>query len=441
MARVQCRFLGPLEVLVDGAPAPAELLWRKNVGLLTYLACAPTSRGRERDHLAALLWANDERGRHSLSQAVGSLRRLLGEGVLVVDPVHLALAPGVVSTDLQAFAAHEAAGAWAEAGALAQGDFLAGFAIPDADGYDDWLGAERALWRARMAQALARAARAAGDQGDLPAALVHVARATTLDPDHGPAHAEALRTRALAGDAPGALADWDAFCRSQAASYGTTPAAEHVRLAERVRRLPARPPADRLPAPLGAALQQLLHAVDTAVRAPRGTLLLLEAPAPAGASRLLDELLARLHLDGTATARVQARDPGARPWAAFHAFAEAGVLGFPGITGAAPNSLAVLAATFPAWAERFPNLAITSPDTPPMVALAEVLCAAADEAPVVLALEDAHRADPSTGMALGAVLTYAARLPLVLLVTRDPAHTPPALDGLRARADLVIGLG
>lgn len=441
MARVQCRFLGPLEVLVDGAPAPAELLWRKNVGLLTYLACAPTSRGRERDHLASLLWANDERGRHSLSQAVGSLRRLLGEGVLVVDPVHLALAPGVVSTDLQAFAAHEAAGAWAEAGALAQGDFLAGFTIPEADRYDDWLGAERALWRARMAQALSRAARAASDQGDLPTALTHLARATTLDPDHAPAQAEALRTRALAGDAPGALAAWDAFHEHQAASYATTPPAEHVKLAERVRRLPARSPAEQLPGPLGAALQQLLHAVDAALRAPRGTLLLVEAPATAGAGRLLDELLARLHLDAASTARVQATATAAKPWAAFHAFAEAGVLGFPGITGAAPNSLAVLAAAFPAWAARFPNLAITTPDTPPMVALAEVLCAAADEAPVILALEDAHLADPSTGMALGAVLTYAARLPLVLLATRDPAHTPPALDGLRARADLVIALG
>ena len=440
MARVQCRLLGPIEVLVDGAPAPAELLWRKNVGLLAYLVTAPHGRGRERDHLASLLWTNDERGRHSLSQAVGSLRRLLGEGVLVVDPVHLALAPGVVSADLHAFAAHEAAGAWAEAGALARGDFLAGFAIPDADGFDDWLGAARARWRARMAQALARAARAASDQGDLPAALTHVTRATTLDPDHAPAHAEALRTRALAVDAPGALAAWEAFRARQVASYGTAPPAEHMKLAERARPL-ARPPAERLPGPLGPALQQLLQAVDAALRAPRGTLLLIEALAAGGAGRLLDELLARLRLDGASTARVRASDPAAGSWAAFHAFAAAGVLGFPGIAGAAPNSLAVLAGAFPAWAERFPGLAITNPDIPPMFALAEVLCAAADEAPVVLALEDAHLADAPTGMALGAVLTYAARLPLVILATRDPTHAPPALDGLRARADLVIALG
>jgi hypothetical protein len=30
---ITCRTLGPVEVLVDGDPAPSELLWRKNLAL------------------------------------------------------------------------------------------------------------------------------------------------------------------------------------------------------------------------------------------------------------------------------------------------------------------------------------------------------------------------------------------------------------------------
>ena len=37
---ISCRTLGPFEVLVDDAPAPPELLWRKHLGLLIYLVYA-----------------------------------------------------------------------------------------------------------------------------------------------------------------------------------------------------------------------------------------------------------------------------------------------------------------------------------------------------------------------------------------------------------------
>jgi len=51
---ISCRVLGPVEVVVDGGPAAAELLWRKNLALLVYLARSP-KRTRSRDHLVGLL--------------------------------------------------------------------------------------------------------------------------------------------------------------------------------------------------------------------------------------------------------------------------------------------------------------------------------------------------------------------------------------------------
>ena len=52
---ILCHTLGPVEVTLDGGPAPAELLWRKNLAMLIYLARSPR-RTRSRDHLVGLLW-------------------------------------------------------------------------------------------------------------------------------------------------------------------------------------------------------------------------------------------------------------------------------------------------------------------------------------------------------------------------------------------------
>ena len=79
MPSLYCRVLGPVRVTVAGADAPTELLWRKHVALLVYLARSPR-KSRTREHLIGLLWSDrDERqARHSLSEALRVLRRALG---------------------------------------------------------------------------------------------------------------------------------------------------------------------------------------------------------------------------------------------------------------------------------------------------------------------------------------------------------------------------
>ena len=41
---IRLQTLGTLEVTMDGTEAPSELLWKKNVALLLYLARAPKRR-------------------------------------------------------------------------------------------------------------------------------------------------------------------------------------------------------------------------------------------------------------------------------------------------------------------------------------------------------------------------------------------------------------
>ena len=71
---------------MDGAPPPAELLWKKNLALLVYLALSPRQT-RSREHLIGLLWGDkpESAARHSLNEALRVLRRAVGEGALQTD--------------------------------------------------------------------------------------------------------------------------------------------------------------------------------------------------------------------------------------------------------------------------------------------------------------------------------------------------------------------
>src|SRR6059036_995120 len=103
------RALGPADVIVNGAAAPAELLWKKNLALLVYLARSP-KRLRTREHLVGLLWADkpEKAARHSLNVAVEVLRRAVGHAGLESNTAQVRVLPGAVELDtdtLEALAA------------------------------------------------------------------------------------------------------------------------------------------------------------------------------------------------------------------------------------------------------------------------------------------------------------------------------------------------
>src|SRR5256885_3213430 len=152
---IVCRTLGPVDVSVNGAGAPPALLWRKNLALLVYLARSP-KRARTGEHLIGLLWADkpEEDARHSLNEAVRTLRRYLGEGGLESDGNQVRLGAGAVEHDTDRLDALVAGQDYEAAAALVSGEFLEGFGVRGASGLDDWIAAERAFWRARSVDAL-----------------------------------------------------------------------------------------------------------------------------------------------------------------------------------------------------------------------------------------------------------------------------------------------
>src|SRR5881397_3887928 len=119
LARVHCRVLGPARVTVDGVDPPPELLWRKHLALLVYLARSPR-RARTREHLIGLLWSerDEKSARHSLSEALRVFRRVLGDERIHADVDQVSLADGAASLDCDELADRAAAGDWAAAARL-----------------------------------------------------------------------------------------------------------------------------------------------------------------------------------------------------------------------------------------------------------------------------------------------------------------------------------
>src|SRR5438093_10506446 len=91
------RVLGPARLTVDGATAPPELLWRKHIALLVYLARSPRHL-RSREHLIGLLWADrtEAAARHSLSEALRVIRRYAGQSAVEVTVGQVGLVGGAV---------------------------------------------------------------------------------------------------------------------------------------------------------------------------------------------------------------------------------------------------------------------------------------------------------------------------------------------------------
>jgi len=441
---ITCRVLGPIEVIVDGAPAPAELLWRKHLALLVYLGRSP-KRARTREHLCGLLWPEKEESaaRHSLNEALRVLRKSAGDEGLDTGGGQVRLAADALRLDAEALETLMADGAWAGAAALIAGEFLEGFAVPGADGFEDWLASERRHWSGRSVAALLGWSGELLRQGHAAPALDAARRAETLDPASNSAACGVMTALAGLGDPGAALAHAERFTE-RLRELGTTPAEETGRLAERIRkgRLRARPPAfqparvEQRRAPLigrGHELGTLLDVWDRCRSGQGAAAIVLVGESGTGKTRLLEELAGRAVLSGGSVALVRAVEGDETDeMSGILGLARGGLLDAPGIPGAAPEALGGFAACLPEWAERFRGSADTSP-MPLGRAFSAVTTAAAGEGPILLAIDDAQWADRASLLALLALLRDLPKAPLCLVLATTSRPPRDELDGLRRR--------
>jgi DNA-binding SARP family transcriptional activator len=231
------RLLGTVSLVrEDGAPLHGPAAQRHRLALLALLALAG-ERGFSREKLMAYLWPDrdGEHARQLLKQAVYSVRKAIGDDVLVTAGDSLHLNPAVVRADATEFEAALARGEHEAAAGLYRGTFLDGFFLADAPEFERWAAHERdrlAASYARALEALAGSAEGAGDFGR--AAAWWQARAAH-DPYDSRVSLRLMQALAASGNPAGALQHAKAHARLLREEFAMEPTGEVLVLAERLR--------------------------------------------------------------------------------------------------------------------------------------------------------------------------------------------------------------
>lgn len=435
---LELRCLGPTTARVGGGDPPPDVVWRKHLGLLAYLALSP-GLSRSREHLLGMFWPEKPvaKARHSLNEAVRRLRVCLGAERLLSEGESIRLSDAALDVDVLNVA-QVADEDPAEALTMLRGEFLEGLTLEDAPGFEEWVAVERRRLQALTVSLCLAIGEEALAANAFDAAETAGQRALDVEPYSEAAASLLLRARALAGDATGALAAYRAFRQRTLEDLREEPGREIQTLAERVRSQRwrrASPAYQTLEPPLVGRVdthRRVFSLMEDGVRSGARCLLIAGNPGM-GRTRLLNECAERLALSGASivTARPLENDADA-PWSTLRVLGP-GLASMPGVAAAPPRALAVLADLVPEFAER------VSPATPRDTsevasALGAVLRAIAEEQPLGILIDDADLADGSSVGALAAVQPSlgAARIVLVLTVDATAAVVPRELAGLQA---------
>jgi DNA-binding SARP family transcriptional activator len=427
--------LGPPRLELDGAAVQVDT--RKAIALLVYLAVTGERHGREA--LAGLLWPDydDAHARAALRRTLSALGKGLRGGWLVSDRTSIALDPAGLWLDLARFRALlEECGAHGhqpaqvcpaclaplrEAAALHRGDFLAGFALRDADGFEDWQRLQAESLRRELAGVLERLVEVQAAAGRFKDAIADGHRWLALDPLHEPAHRQLMRLYAWSGQRGAALRQYRACVRVLDRELGVAPLEETTELYQTIKqgreeREPAAaapPPAPAAAAPLSrpplvgrsAEWAALLEAYQAARH--HGRLVVLEGEAGIGKTRLAEEFAAHAMAAGAATVAGRCYD--GESGLVYQPFVEGlrGALGGHAdrawLRAVAAPWLAEVSRLLPELAELRPGLDPAPPlDSPGaqsrfLAGLRELLLAALrGPPPGVLVLDDLHWADEAS---------------------------------------------
>ena len=248
---------GGLRLEDPGDRAASPAVRRRSLALLAIVAAAGP-RGVTRERLLGILWPErpEDQGRHALAQALYALRKELGgrDPFESVGPA-LRLDRNVVVSDAEGFFAAVDRRDWHGAVETYTGPFLAGFYLPQAAGFEEWLEAERSRLAALHRTSLEHSADALERAGDLRAAVHRWREVTILDPLAAAPRLRLMRALDAAGERPAALEEARLHAEALARELGVGPDAGVAALERSLRNaapVPTAPPASP-PAPPAAS--------------------------------------------------------------------------------------------------------------------------------------------------------------------------------------------
>jgi DNA-binding SARP family transcriptional activator/TolB-like protein len=139
--------LGRLTIAGDGEEVAALGRQRRKLAVLVVLALS--GRPRTRDALTEMFWGDqdEERARHSLSEALSHVRRVLGRDAIATRLTEISLSPKApVWVDAIEFERRVRAGDLAHAIELYEGPFLDGVHVEGSNTFEQWVDERRAYF-------------------------------------------------------------------------------------------------------------------------------------------------------------------------------------------------------------------------------------------------------------------------------------------------------
>jgi PAS domain S-box-containing protein len=199
---------------------------RKAAAMAAYLAMHPGKKIR-REFLATMFWGDktERQARHSLSQALSDLRRILGDGTVLADGqfIHMTVeAIDIDAFDMARLVDERKLESLTLAEQLYQGDFLAGMEL-EQEAFDAWLHSERERLRQLAHRALGALLMLHADGADEDMTLRVGRSLLAIDPFDDAAHCGILRAYAKLGRGRLALAHFRKYCADMRDELGEGP--------------------------------------------------------------------------------------------------------------------------------------------------------------------------------------------------------------------------
>jgi DNA-binding SARP family transcriptional activator len=233
---------------------------RKTLALLVYLVIEGDMQPRE--HLATLLWpeSSPERSHANLRNTLNHLQTTLRRAVDQIHSPYLSITHNALGLNPEAdieLDLHTVERAYAQArtdrssrtlpdgstslpllqlaATCQRGDFLAGFSLGDAPGFDDWVATQREVWHRRMGLILDRLSEIQFARGEFASVTETTSQWIALDLLNEIAYRRKMRAHFAAGERGQALETYEICHAVLAAELGIEPEPDTVALSERIR--------------------------------------------------------------------------------------------------------------------------------------------------------------------------------------------------------------